>query len=170
MMEKKNILPIGSAVSVKYAVDGGKETVLIVVGHLSLRKDTLCFYDYICVPFPEGAAKGLCYINHDDVVRVIHLQQYDSLDYSKWLERKYAEYEAYYKHYRFDERESIDEQRKRTVQGINAYERKREAKKVAGAICLGGIIIGAVAVAFLTKEWETAVCALLFAVMGYLIK
>ena len=49
MFEKKQMLPLGSKVTVCYALDGGTETVLVVVGHLSLRNRNACYYDYICV-------------------------------------------------------------------------------------------------------------------------
>ncbi len=170
MMEKKKILPIGSVVSVKYAIDKGKETVHVIVGHLSLRKASLCHYDYICVLFPFGVEKGLYYINYTDIVSVINVPSFTDEIYEKWLEIKADEYDTYYKHYRYYERPDIDAMRKRVVQGRNIFDRKTEMKKAVGIICLGGITLGAAAVAFLAGEWESGVCAFLFALMGYLTK
>ena len=38
MLERKQILPIGSTIAVCYRTDGGKETILQVVGHLTMRR------------------------------------------------------------------------------------------------------------------------------------
>ena len=43
MIEKTNVLPVGSMITVRFASEGGRETIAVIVGHLSLRKDRQCF-------------------------------------------------------------------------------------------------------------------------------
>ncbi len=170
MLDRKQILPLGSKVSVQYAMDDGKETILLIVGHLSLRKHHVCHYDYICVRFPDGIEKDMHYINHSDIVRVICTPEPTGEEYLKWLERKYGEYETYYKNYNPDERTDIDTLRKRVIETTNAIEYFTDKKKWIRHLCFGVIIIGAGLAAFFTREWHVGVCAFLFALLGWLTK
>lgn len=64
MLKKDQILPIGSLVTVFFKSDGGKETIALIVGHLTMQKHMISRYDYTCVAAPAGIEDGLFYINH----------------------------------------------------------------------------------------------------------
>lgn len=113
MVEKGQVLPVGSIVTVKFDADMGRVTTALIVGHLSLLKPHKCFYDYICVEYPYGVEKGTFYINHADIICVSHRTDDSENKHEKWMERKYGEYLAYYNQYRFDVRPTIDELRRR---------------------------------------------------------
>jgi len=170
MLEKKQILPIGSHVTVRYAADGGKETLLLIVGHLSLQNATQCYYDYICVYEEFGIERGIVYINHTDIVRVVH--RYDPADeaYERWLARKYPEYVAYYENGAPENRPDID-----TMRAMMLGTRDRECKKnyinkIARYACMGFCTLGVGLTVLLTKRWEMAVGALFFIFLGMGIK
>ena len=108
MLERNQILPVGSLITIRHETDKGKETVCVVVGHLTLRREIISRFDYTCVKFPQGVEDGLIYVNHDDIVNIIYrASDYDELN-ETWMNRKYAEYVAYYKHYGEYQRPDID--------------------------------------------------------------
>lgn len=170
MLEKKQILPIGSLVSVRYASDGGAETVLMIVGHLSLRRKSLCHYDYQCVIFPNGYDNGIYYINHSDIVRVhCCAKDYDGV-HSRWLDGKYIEYKVYYENYDISKRPDIDVMRSAVIHRSNHSEEKKLRKRVSAVIKIIGIVLSAGIAALLTGSWWTGLCALFFALVGYMIR
>lgn len=111
MLKKDQILPIGSLVTVFFKSDGGKETIALIVGHLTMQKHMISRYDYTCVAAPAGIEDGLFYINHSDICSVLHRPSGADYFPENWLERKYAEYTAYYRNYDPAERPDIDTMR-----------------------------------------------------------
>jgi len=170
MFEKKHLLPLGSKVTVRYALDGGIETVLFVVGHLSLRNRTVCHFDYICVPYPGGFEEGIRYINHSDIVRVICRADETDEAYIKWREKKYIEYKVYYENYDTEKRADIDTMRESVVHWQNKLDECKERCLGRKLINIAAIILGAGITVLLTANWWAGLCALLLAVMGYFIK
>ena len=166
MLEKKQILPIGSRVAVRYAADGGKETLLLILGHLSLKNATLCYYDYICVYEEFGIERGVVYINHTDIVCIVH--RYDPSDeaYERWLARKYPEYVAYYENGNPENRLDIDTMRAMTLNARDREYRKNRIKKLARYTCMGFCTLGVGLTVLLTNRWEMAVGALFFIFFG----
>ena len=168
MLEKKQILPIGSLVSVRYASDGGTETVLMIVGYLSLRSKTICHYDYQCVLYPNGYYSGIYYINHSDIVRVLCRAEDHEGKHSEWLDRKYIEYEVYYKNYDVSKRPDIDVMRSAVINRINYLEAEKPRRKINAIIKITGIVLSAGIAVLLTGSWWTGLCALIFALLGYM--
>ena len=166
MLERKQILPIGSTVAVCYRTDGGKETLLQVVGHLTLRRAKVCLYDYVCIYYPQGIEDGLVYINHTDIVRVLDSAELRSDMYDRWLARKYGEYLAYYETYNPNERPDIDTTRSEILIGREQEHRINKIRKWMRFLCAAAITLGAVIAFLLTKRWEIAVGALFFALLG----
>lgn len=166
MLERKQILPIGSTVAVCYRTDGGKETLLQVVGHLTLRRARVCLYDYICVYYPQGIEDGLVYINHTDIVRVLDPAELRNDTYDRWLARKYGEYLAYYETHNPNERPDIDTTRSEILIGREQEHRINKIRKWMRFLCAAAITLGAVIAFLLTKRWEIAVGALFFALLG----
>lgn len=166
MLERKQILPIGSTVAVCYRTDGGKETLLQVVGHLTLRRARVCLYDYICVYYPQGIEDGLVYINHTDIVRVLDPAELRNDTYDRWLARKYGEYLAYYETRDPKERPDIDTTRREILIGREREHRNNKIRKWMHVLCAAAITLGAVIAFLLTKRWEIAVGALFFAFLG----
>lgn len=89
MLKKDQILPIGSLVTVFFKSDGGKETIALIVGHLTMQKHMISRYDYTCVAAPAGIEDGLFYINHSDICSVLHRPSGADYFPENWLERKY---------------------------------------------------------------------------------
>lgn len=170
MLEKKQILPVGSRVTVRYAADGGKETLLLIVGHLSLQNATLCYYDYICVYDDIGIERGVVYINHTDIVRIIHRCDPSDEAYERWLARKYPEFVAYYKNGNPENRPDIDTIRAETLNARDREYRKNRIKKIARYACMGFCTLGVGLTILLTNRWEMAVGALFFVFLGMGIK
>ena len=170
MFEKKQMLPLGSKVTVCYALNGGTETVLVVVGHLSLRNRNACYYDYICVRYPNGIADGIHYINHSDIVRVICRSDETDEAYIKWREKKYIEYKVYYENYDISKRADIDTMRGAVVYWKNKLDEQNEQKPIRMAIYIAALLLGAGVAVLLTGSWWTGLCALIFAVWGYFAK
>lgn len=166
MLERKQILPIGSTVAVCYRTDGGKETLLQVVGHLTLRRAKVCLYDYVCIYYPQGIEDGLVYINHTDIVRVLDSAELRSDMYDRWLARKYGEYLAYYETHNPNERPDIDTTRSEILIGREQEHRNNKIRKWMRFLCAATITLGAVIAFLLTKRWEIAVGALFFALLG----
>lgn len=166
MLERKQILPIGSTVAVCYRTDGGKETLLQVVGHLTLRRAKVCLYDYVCIYYPQGIEDGLVYINHTDIVRVLDSAELRSDMYDRWLARKYGEYLAYYETHNPNERPDIDTTRSEILIGREREHRNNKIRKWMRFLCVAAITLGAVTAFLLTKRWEIAVGALFFALLG----
>lgn len=166
MLERKQILPIGSTVAVCYRTDGGKETLLQVVGHLTLRRAKVCLYDYVCIYYPQGIEDGLVYINHTDIVRVLDSAELRSDMYDRWLARKYGEYLAYYETHNPNERPDIDTTRCEILIGREREHRNNKIRKWMRFLCAAAITLGAVIAFLLTKRWEIAVGALFFALLG----
>ena len=166
MLERKQILPIGSTVAVCYRTDGGKETLLQVVGHLTLRRAKVCLYDYVCIYYPQGIEDGLVYINHTDIVRVLDSAELRSDMYDRWLARKYGEYLAYYETHNPNERPDIDTTRSEILIGREREHRNNKIRKWMRFLCAAAITLGAVIAFLLTKRWEIAVGALFFALLG----
>lgn len=108
MLTKNHVLPIGSVIAVRFNSDEGKHTIAVIIGHLTLRRDMVSRYDYTCVEYPCGVENGLFYVNQEDIIDVIHrTPDHDNL-HMDWMEVKYAEYLAYYRHYDPDGRPDID--------------------------------------------------------------
>lgn len=168
MLQKNQVLPIGSVVTVRFTSDVGRETVAVIVGHLTLRRDRKCCFDYACVEYPAGIEDGLFYINEPDIVSVLYQANDTGQMHEKWMERKYAEYQAYYRQYRPDLRPSIDDVRMKTK---NAGGISRHLKRIRLArrwVCAIGFLIGTVLTAVLTKSWEAVTGAVLFFITGWL--
>lgn len=163
MFEKKQMLPIGSKVTVCYASDGGTETVLVVVGHLSLRNKNTCHYDYVCVPYPNGFEDGIRYINHSDIVRVICRADETDEAYIKWREKKYAEYKVYYENYDSKKRADIDTVREQVVHWKNELEESERYTLKGKVVNIAIIIFGAGITVLLTANWWAGLCAFILA-------
>lgn len=170
MLEKRQILPIGSVVAVCYRTDGGKETLLQIVGHLTLRREKVCLYDYVCVLYPQGIEDGLVYINHTDIVRVPDPDELRSDAYDRWLARKYPEFVAYYENGEHKNRPDIDTMRAMTLETRDRAYRKNRIKKIARYTCAGLCTLGVGLTVLLTNRWEMAVGALFFVFLGMGIK
>ena len=170
MFEKKQMLPLGSKVTVCYALDGGTESVLVVVGHLSLRNRNACYYDYICVRYPNGIADGIHYINHSDIVRVICRADETDEEYIKWRDKKFIEYEAYYNNYDTEKRADIDTMREAVVHWHNRIDENNGRTRIRKILNITAITCGAGITVLLTGCWWMGLCALLFGMFGYLIK
>ena len=170
MFEKKQMFPIGSKVTVCYALDGGTETVLMVVGHLSLRNKTRCHYDYVCVQYPSGFEGGIHYINHSDIIRVICLADENDESYIKWRDKKYIEYKVYYENYDTMKRADIDAMRGAVVYWKNKLDEEKARKPIRMLINIAAVFLGAGIAVLLTGSWWTGLCALIFAILGYLMK
>ena len=170
MFEKKQMLPIGSKVTVCYALDGGAETLLVIVGHLSLRNKTACHYDYICVRYPNGIERGIYYINHSDIVRVIYRADETDDAYIKWRDKKFIEYEAYYNNYDTENRVDIDTIRENVVYWQNEIDKDDGRTRIRKTLNIATVIIGAGITVLLTGCWWMGLCAILFGMFGYFIK
>ncbi len=167
MLERSQILPVGSLITIRHETDKGKETVCVVVGHLTLRRDIISRFDYTCVKFPQGVEDGLIYVNHDDIVNTIHrASDYDELN-EVWMNRKYAEYVAYYKHYGEFQRPEIDKIRQNIFQVDPPAKRKNFIAQITILIIS---ISGAALLSVLSGTWMTSVGAALFMLAGYCIK
>lgn len=165
MLEKKQVLPIGSVVSVEFAADEGKETIAVIVGHLTLLNSFKCCYDYICVEFPAGFEKGTFHINHSDIKRLIYCMDDHECKHEKWMERKYGEYMAYYNQYRSDLRPSIDELRYRKARVedfLNRFGKARKAIRIAAIF----VFIVSVGISVWHLESLLPVPIALFCVLG----
>ncbi len=163
---EREILPLGSMVSVCYAANRGAETVLLVIGHLSLQKETPCHYDYRCVLFPEGIDRGVYYINHSDIHRVIYRTKIRDLSYNRWLEQKAAEYDAYYKHYPHQMRLSADAMRAKMIKSANAAHRLKRWKPFIRWGSMGLLAAAAVGLAAVTGIWGIGICVLILGLLG----
>ncbi len=170
MFEKKLMLPIGSKVTVHYALDGGTETVLVIVGHLSLRKRFESHYDYVCVLYPNGIEDGIRYINHSDIVRVIYDADKTDEAYIKWRDKKYIEYKVYYENYDPEKRVDIDTMRESIVDWQNKVEDTKERKRIGKAVIAAIIILGAGVTVLLSGSWWGGLCAFCLAAVAYLMK
>ena len=166
MLERKEILPIGSTVGVCYQTDGGKETLLQIVGHLTMRREKVCLYDYVCVHYPQGFEDGLVYINHTDIIRIPDPTELKNEAYDRWLVRKYGEYLAYYETYDPQERPDIDTARRELLIGREREHRNNRIRKWMHITCNATLLIGAGLAFLLTKRWEIAVGALFFSFLG----
>ena len=170
MFEKKQMLPIGSKVTVRYALDGGTETVLVIVGHLSLRKKFESHYDYVCVLYPNGIEDGIRYINHTDIVSVIYDADKTDKAYIKWCDKKFIEYKVYYENYDPKKRINIDAMRESIVDWQNKAEDTKERKHIKKAVVAAIIIFGAGVTVLLSGNWWGGLCAFCLATAAYLIK
>lgn len=168
MLSKREILSIGTVVRIRYENDG-KDTLAVIVGHLTLSKRMKCHYDYICVEYPYGIEKGIFYINHADILETLYYcTDYEDL-HSKWMERKYGDYLAYYKYYQVDLRPDKNEMRKRSIEAKNLVDYYTPKFKIITGIIsiLIGIGIGIAAV--LTHQWLAVPGAVLFAIIGLFV-
>lgn len=168
MLQKNQVLPIGSVVTVRFSSDAGRETVAVIVGHLTLRNDRKCCFDYACVEYPAGIEEGLFYINEPDIVSVLYRACDTGQMHENWMERKYAEYQAYYRQYRPDLRPSIDDVRRKTKNAGGISRRMKRMRLVKRWVCAIGFLIGAVLTAVLTKSWEAVTGAVFFFIIGWL--
>lgn len=166
MLERKQILPVGSRITVCFASDGGKETFLVVVGHLSLKRAMMCYYDYVCVPYPAGMDEGLIYVNHTDVVRVLTEPEIPDDAYDRWLARKYPEYVAYYENGKPEERPDIDTMRATVLNARDREHRKNRIRRIVRTVCGALCVLGVGFAVLLTKRWEIATGALFFSLLG----
>ncbi len=166
MIEKTNVLPVGSMITVRFASEGGRETVAVIVGHLSLRKDRQCFYDYVCVEYPKGYENGVFYINHDDIASVVSAPDDVGNKHERWLERKYAEYKVYYSDYHPELRPDPEKARLSSRIADLMYLRNKKIHIIKRIVCAIAGIAGAASIAFVTKSWEAACGAVLFYVVG----
>ena len=167
MLEKTQVLPIGSVVSVFFPCDNGRETTAVIIGHLTLRKDRQCQYDYACVEYPSGLEEGVFYINAPDIAKVIYRADDPERKHEKWMERKYAEYMVYYSQYQPTLRTSPDLIRSKTKNAGAALRHMRRNRLVKRWVCALMILIGTVLTALITKSWETAAGAVLFSLVGW---
>ena len=71
MLSKREIMSVGTIVRIRYENDC-KDTLAVIVGHLSLSKQMQCHYDYICVEYPFGIERGILYVNHSDILEKLH--------------------------------------------------------------------------------------------------
>ena len=168
MLKKTQVLPIGSIVAVMFPSGNGEETIAVIIGHLTLKKDRQCFYDYACVEYPSGIENGVFYINEPDITRVISKAEDYEQKHKKWMERKYAEYTVYYSQYRSDLRPDIDKMRKMASGAEDTLHPIKRIHVIKRWICALLILIGAVLTAFATKSWEAVTGALFFAFIGWL--
>lgn len=166
MLEKMQILPIGSTVAVCYRTDGGKETILQIVGHLTMRRAKVCLFDYVCVYYPQGIEDGLIYINHTDIVRVVDSSELQNKLYDRWLARKHGEFLAYYNTRDPKKRPDIDTMRSNMLIAREREHRHNKIKRWMRAICTVAIIIGAGLAFLLTKQWESTIGVVFFALIG----
>ncbi len=168
MLQKNQILPIGSVVTVRFACEVGRETVAVIVGHLTLRNDRKCYFDYACVEYPAGIEEGLFYINEPDIVSVLYRANDTGQMHENWMERKYAEYQAYYRQYRPDLRPSIDDVRMKTKNAGGISRHLKQMRLARRWVCAIGFLIGTVLTAVLTRSWEAVTGAVLFFITGWL--
>ncbi len=166
MLQKNQILPIGSVVTVRFACEVGRETVAVIVGHLTLRNDRKCYFDYACVEYPAGIEEGLFYINEPDIVSVLYRANDTGQMHENWMERKYAEYQAYYRQYRPDLRPSIDDVRMKTKNAGGISRHLKQMRLARRWVCALGVLIGTVLTAVLTRSWEAVTGAVLFFITG----
>lgn len=166
MIEKSSVLPIGSIITILFTFEGDRETVAVIVGHLSLRQDRQCFYDYVCVEYPKGYENGVFYINHDDIATVISTPDDVGNKHERWLERKYAEYKVYYSDYHPELRPDPEKVRVSSKIADRMYFRNKKIRTIKRLVCAISGIIGAAAIAFVTKSWEAACGAVLFYAIG----
>ena len=121
MLSKREIMSVGTIVRIRYENDC-KDTLAVIVGHLSLSKQMQCPYDYICVEYPFVIERGILYVNHTDILEKLHyFLDYDEL-HSKWMERKYGDYLVYYKYYRADLRSDMNDIRKQILNAKNRLD------------------------------------------------
>ena len=81
-MEIKNLLPVGSVVSLKDA-----EKKLMIIGIKQFQEENNVMKDYIGVMYPEGYInRDLFYIfNHEDIVEIL-FRGYENQEWEKFLE------------------------------------------------------------------------------------
>ena len=121
MLSKREIMSVGTIVRIRYENDC-KDTLAVIVGHLSLSKQMQCHYDYICVEYPFGIERGILYVNHSDILEKLHyFLDYDEL-HLKWMERKYGDFLVYYKYYRADLRSDMNDIRKQIFNAKNRLD------------------------------------------------
>lgn len=167
MLSKASVLAIGSIVKVYFKEDEN-ETVVVIVGHLTLSGDTRCHYDYICIEFPGGIEKGLLYINHPDITDVLYSCPDHGGMHSKWMERKYGDYLGYYNHYCADSRPDISDMRHSIAMSENIVKRYKRKKQLIMWTVFIISIIGIGITAFITKQWLAVPGALFLGVLGYI--
>lgn len=170
MKYKKQILPIGSIITVCYEQDEGHETQLMVIGHLCLRKRFICHYDYVCVRCPYGLEDGICYINSADIVSVLWHPNIEDEKYREWYERKHQEFMAYYRNYRPDREADINALRENQIRWENLIDQKTRNSRIIRITGITLLIIGTGLAVALTECWWMGIGAVLFAVTGYMIK
>lgn len=168
MLKRSEIFPIGSMVTVQF--EKGEDTVLVVVGHLTLQKNAISRYDYTCVEFPMGVEMGLVYINHEDIVMVVyHASDYGDL-HENWMMRKYAEYKAYYRHFAPETRPDISVVRTAIHEAEHILPKRRRIKIIMSSAILMAEIAGATSLTILTRDWRVGVCALFFIISSIIYK
>ncbi len=165
MIEKSNVLPVGSMITVRFASEG-RDTVAVIVGHLSLRKDRQCFYDYVCVEYPKGYENGVFYINQENIATVISTPADLGNNYERWLERKFAEYKVYYSDYHPELRPDPEKARVSSKIADRMYLQNKKLRIVKRLICTLIGIIGAAAIALVTESWEATCGAVLLYIFG----
>lgn len=170
MLSKREIMSVGTIVRIRDENDC-KDTLAVIVGHLSLSKQMQCHYDYICVEYPFGIERGILYVNHSDILEKLHyFLDYDEL-HSKWMERKYGDYLVYYKYYRADLRSDMNDIRKQIFNAKNRLDNYAlKLKNFISLICaITGIGIGITA--FLTHQWLAVPGAVIFVLVAvYMFK
>ena len=97
-----------------------------------------------------------------------HCTDYDDL-HSKWMERKYGDYLAYYKHYRVDLRPDKNEMRKRHIAAKNLVDYYTPKLKNTISIISVLIGIGIGITALFTHQWLAVPGAVLFAIVGIFV-
>ena len=83
-----------------------------------------------------------------------------------WLERKYAEYKVYYSDYHPELRPDPEKVRLSSKLADLMYLRNKKIHIIKRIVCAIAGIIGAAAIAFVTKSWEAAGGAVLFYAVG----
>ena len=170
MLEKNEILPVGSIVTVDFNIERGEKTILVIAGHLTLQRNMISRYDYTCVKFPMGTEKGLFYINHTDIVAIL----YESPDYfglhEAWMTRKYAEYRAYYHHFPTEQKTNIQMMNVSLDVAAKRFITRWKARRAVQGIGVSISIVSAGFIAVLTGELAVGFCVLVLFGLGYIVR
>ena len=166
MLMKHQILAVGTMAKIKFEKEQQK-TFVVIIGHLTLSKKMKCHFDYVCVEYPYGIENDIMYINHEDIIEVLYCpDDYENRN-QKWIERKYGEHLAYYKHYHYELRPDKEEIRERITISDNLIKKHNNK----GTIITIGIImlltLGIGITALFTKQWLVLPGAILFTVLGF---
>lgn len=73
-----DFIPLGSVVILK----GGVQKALVIARAINVKhNDKVFFFDYACVPYPQGLVSDqIAYFNHDSIAKVIFEGYHDVED------------------------------------------------------------------------------------------